>query len=208
MRLTGQVFGELTVVSESGRAHGYVVWLCRCTCGNMTHVRADRLRGGHTRSCGHLVGRSERIGRLPVELKGTKRSWYCMNGRTTRRTAKTCRNYIDRGIEVCERWRQSFDAFVEDMGVRPGSEYTIDRIDNERGYEPGNCRWATKSEQRRNSRDTVWVEWCGERVRLADLVERFGMSGGVVRQRLGLGWSIDRALSEPVRVYKRRESDV
>ena len=152
--LTGQVFGELTVLREAGRAgHKEVTWLCRCSCGKATTVAARDLRKGDTRSCGHLHGQGHvqhghaRRGRTPEYV-----AW---RGAITRCHDPNTRNFADyggRGIAVCDRWRQSFAAFLEDVGPRPGPGYLLDRRDNASNYEPGNVRWVTRRVSNINQR--------------------------------------------------------
>jgi hypothetical protein len=109
-------------------------------------------------------------------------------------------NYGGRGIRVCDRWLHSLVAFVQDMGAKPTPLHEIDRIDNDRGYEPGNCRWVTRSENDRNRRSTVWVTFEGQQRRLADLCEQFGVRDDTALFRMRrLGWSAERTFREPVR---------
>jgi hypothetical protein len=112
--------------------------------------------------------------------------------------AKDVRNYSSRGIVVCERWLD-FRKFLEDMGDRPGEEYSLDRYPNNNGnYEPGNCRWATAGEQARNRRVSLYVDYRGQRYYLKDLCEEVGLPYSVVLGRMYIGWSLERALREPV----------
>lgn len=114
-------------------------------------------------------------------------------------------NYGGRGITVCERWRDSFDAFLNDMGSRPSRLHTIDRIDNDGNYEPGNCRWATKREQANNKRDTVKVAYHGREVTISDLRLAAGLKHSTLFMRIQkYGWSLEDAVSTPV--GKRRAS--
>ena len=106
-------------------------------------------------------------------------------------------DYRVRGIVVCERWRGSFNAFFEDMGERPGREYSIERIDNDGDYEPGNCKWATAAEQSLNQRRTIFVERGGARVKLMELCRDLGVNYARVHSRVVLGWDLERALWEP-----------
>jgi len=85
-------------------------------------------------------------------------------------------SYGGRGIKVCEAWRRSFAVFLQDMGPRPGRGYSIERLNNAGDYEPGNCVWATPKQQARNRRNTVWVQWNGETLALAEAAERAGVN--------------------------------
>lgn len=107
-------------------------------------------------------------------------------------------NYGGRGIKVCERW-STFSAFIEDMGPRPPG-MTLERIDPNGHYEPANCRWASRIEQSRNTRRNIWVEFRGQRMCLKDACQLAGLDKGTVRHRIvNMGWSPERALSEPPR---------
>jgi hypothetical protein len=104
--------------------------------------------------------------------------------------------YGGRGIAVCERWRESFAAFLADVGPRPSPHHTIDRIDNARGYEPGNVRWATPTEQSRNKRSNRPITFRGETLVIAAWAKRLGIARSVLRRRLEI-WSVDDALTRP-----------
>lgn len=104
-------------------------------------------------------------------------------------------NYGGRGIKVCDRWANSFETFLADMGQKPDPSYSLDRINNDGNYEPANCRWASIQRQARNRRDVNMIEIGGARIALPDAVERLGLSLPKVRQRLNRGWTVERALS-------------
>ncbi|XXX79246.1 hypothetical protein WMF30_10770 [Sorangium sp. So ce134] len=107
--------------------------------------------------------------------------------------------YGGRGVSVCDRWRDSFEAFLEDMGPRPSLRYWIDRLDTNGNYEPANCAWRTAREQQRNRRNNRRVEWRGETMLLADWAERLGVAYDTLRQRLDSGWDVERAFTQPVK---------
>lgn len=147
----GDRFGRLVVESflnVQGRCNRY---LLKCDCGRETKTIAQRLLTGITQSCGKCVRR----GALPLYLikDPTYRSWRSMRNRCYNPSLPDYRNYGARGITVCDRWRDSFENFLADVGPRPGSEFSIDRYPNNDGnYEPGNVRWATKKQQGNNRR--------------------------------------------------------
>lgn len=113
--------------------------------------------------------------------------------------------YGGRGILVCDRWRQSFAAFVADVGPRPAGA-TLDRIDNDRGYEPGNVRWATRREQSANRFDSISLTHAGETLNLAEWSRRTRIDHGTIYARIRNGWSVARALTEaPDRRFTREQ---
>ena len=159
--ITGQRFGRLTVTS---RTENYIMpsggqkaqWVCKCDCGNTKVVTTTHLKSGHTSSCGCLQLETLENGRHANRTHGMKgspeyRSWQAMKQRCLNQNNVKFRLYGERGITICEQWLDSFETFFADMGTRPDGT-TLDRIDGSKGYYPGNCRWATYSEQNRNRR--------------------------------------------------------
>jgi hypothetical protein len=103
------------------------------------------------------------------------------------------------GITVCERWLNSFENFLADMGPRPSKDHSIDRIKRELGYAPGNCRWATRVEQNRNKINNRLITYNGETLTHAEWSYRLGLHPDTVGQRLRNGWTVERALTQPIR---------
>lgn len=155
--MIGQRFNRWTVISETDeRRNRKLVYVCRCDCGSERSVCAGNLRSGISKSCGCL--KLERIHDTKfLHGRGTKDptylTWSAMRARCSNPKASNFSRYGGRGIAVCARWN-SFEVFLADMGERPSRKHTIDRKDNELGYQPSNCRWATSSEQARNKRKT------------------------------------------------------
>jgi hypothetical protein len=110
------------------------------------------------------------------------------------------KNYGGRGISICERWK-TFENFAADMGAMP-DDHSLERIDVNGNYEPSNCRWATDLEQSRNTRKTRWIEYCGVRACLAEWSDRTGMRRGTISARLKNGWSVERALTAPLKLVE------
>ena len=127
----------------------------------------------------------------------THNVWLGMMQRCTRPGHIAWRNYGGRGIAVCARW-MSFEGFLADMGERPNGR-TLDRINNDGNYEPGNCRWASRSEQARNRADTRWLEFRGQRKSASTWSEESGIATTTIVRRIDLGWSVERAITTPVR---------
>jgi hypothetical protein len=122
-------------------------------------------------------------------------TWSGMHDRCRNPKNKRFAQYGGRGIAVCERW-QDFAVFREDMGARPSSRYTIDRIDNDRGYEPGNCRWATRLEQNSNQRHTRTLVAFGRRQSMSAWAREIGITRESLRDRLAKGMSVEDAVSK------------
>jgi hypothetical protein len=151
---TGQVFTRLTVIEKAGYSpHDKVMWRCLCECGNEVIVVGESLHCGLTKSCGCLrADRARERATHGMTNSPEYRSWAAMKTRCLNPNGHAFNYYGGRGIAVCDRWRDSFEAFYADMGPRPTGR-SLDRIDNDRGYEPDNCRWATATEQNNNRRN-------------------------------------------------------
>jgi hypothetical protein len=123
-----------------------------------------------------------------------------MRARTRYARGRSFADYGARGIRVCARW-ESFSNFLADMGSRPSSRHSLERIDNDGHYEPGNCKWATLAEQARNRRNNRRLTYAGETLTLVDWSERTNITKATIWERLRRGWSVERALTTPVRPH-------
>lgn len=173
-------FGRLTVIGEVRVGKRSIPgYLCRCECGNEKAVIRGHLNSGSVRSCGCLRRESaaelcRKTRRHGMHATPTYSSWCSMLQRCGAASHKDYHRYGGAGILVCDEWRTSFAAFHRDLGTRPTGT-TLDRIDNSRGYEPGNCRWATPTQQIRNRRRAIRVAVDGKEMALVDAALMFGV---------------------------------
>lgn len=204
--LLGQVFGRLTVIS-SRKVSGRIYLSCRCICGIIKEIRGRHVMTGATKSCGCWV-------RDTPSTKTHGRSndpvyfvWASMIQRCSNKNNKAFRNYGGRGITVCDRW-MTFYNFYSDMGPRPPGG-TVERINNDKGYSPENCRWATQKEQMQNTRINHYLT-CGNRTQtLCAWAAELGVTPGALCSRLSRGWSVEDAVTIlPKKVKKAIDSNI
>jgi len=185
--LTGKRFGRLMVKGRHPKnsSTGSPLWDCICDCGDVTVVWGKHLRRSATKSCGCLqrelaIKANTTHGEASGgELTRELVSWRGLKNRCLNMNAEKWENYGGRGIKICDRWKDDFKNFLEDMGRRPEGCSSIDRIDNDGDYEPGNCRWATHKQQAGNTTRSVWIENGGERQIKADWLREVGVNGNV-----------------------------
>jgi hypothetical protein len=195
---TGERFGRWEVVAYSHKSEkGKHYWLCKCDCGSQKPVFKHGLLSGISRSCGCLRGDELSARQATHRMTKSKvhRAWINMKHRCSNEDCAAYPNYGGRGIVVCAEWAASFGAFLRDMGEPPTAKHSLDRIDNNRGYEPGNVVWATVKQQNNNKRTNKTIEFGGKSMTAAAWDQWLGFKPGLVSQRLKKGWPIERALN-------------
>lgn len=203
--ITGMVFGRLTAKSLTQSDGKQRYWVCMCACGATVKIRAASLKNGHSKSCGclHKEKSSRQLWKHGASSPGRRSPeygvWASMNSRCADPSNARFERYGGRGITVCERWRHDYAAFLADMGPRPSKGHSIDRIDNDGIYEPGNVRWATAAQQMRNTSRSANVTAFGETMCITDWSGRFGVCDETIRNRLKSGVNPEQAVTEPVR---------
>lgn len=198
----GQRFGRLRVLIPEGRRKGLLAVLCICDCGNLKALPKTSLLHGFTRSCGCLGAESRKQNTRThgMSNKPIYAIWRNMRDRCQNPNHQDFYLYGGRGIRVCDRW-QKFENFFADMGHRPKGK-TLDRKNGNKDYSSENCRWATPKQQARNTRRNRLLTFQGKTQCVADWTEECGYPVGLIVNRLGDGWSVERALTTPCRVQK------
>lgn len=188
--ITSKRFGSLVAVAINGKSkNGKNVWKCICDCGATTYVPVGDLSSGNSKSCGcktkdalrNYVQEKKKNAVKSPHLKAAN-IWKKMISRCYDQLNKDFPNYGGRGISVCDQW-MDFKSFFNDMGDPPDG-MSIDRIDNNGNYEPSNCRWATSTEQARNKRNNVIVEYKGERMTVAEASIKSGIPASTIYSRV------------------------
>lgn len=187
----GNKFERLTIVSYAGvDKRNKTLYNVVCDCGSNLICFATELRQGHTKSCGCL--RSELSSKRMTSHGATKggekpsefSTWCNMKQRCNDSNSKNYHRYGGRGIKVCDRWVNSYENFIADMGQKPSPKHTIDRKDNNGDYEPSNCRWATQKEQNNNTSTNRIIEYEGQKMTVSEASEKSGIKYATLLRRV------------------------
>ena len=190
--MTGNKYGRLSVLQRSTTDKRK--WCCVCDCGSHKEVFATHISRGNTKSCGCFAREVTAKRNVSNAKHGKWRTrefimWMGMIQRCTDQNSDKWRRYGGRGIRVCKEWMDSFEVFLSFMGERPSPIHSLDRIDNERGYEPGNVRWATPREQANNRSNTIFVLVDGEQIPISIFADKCELSTRQIMRRIAKGVS-------------------
>ena len=201
----GQRFGRLTVID---RAKDYIspkgchrpMWLCRCDCGNEIVTDTTKLKSKHTQSCGCLKNgkTSERFKKHGKSRTKAHNEWVGIKQRCLNTRCFDYKDYGGRGITVCDRWRDSFVSFYEDVSKLPHfgeNGYSLDRIDTNGNYEPNNVRWASLQTQNNNKRNNRLLTYDGRTQTVAQWAREMNIPYSRLISRIYIGWSVEKALT-------------
>lgn len=185
----------LTVLLDVGYSHGQQSYLCECDCGNKSVVTGQRIRTGETKSCGCLSKKLTKARNRKHGFAGTHiyMIWAGIKSRCTNINNPKYKDYGGRGITMCNEWLNSFEKFYKDVGERPDG-LTLDRIDNNKSYFKENCRWATKSEQSKNRRNTIFMEHMNKKMCLKDWAKELNKPYSSMKIHAKNGLSIEQII--------------
>ena len=209
--ITGEKYGRLQVLAKDDASKSkYAMWICKCECGSIVIKRGSSLRSGHTKSCGCLHDElsSKRISAQNEthNMSNTRpyKIWVDMKKRCSNKKHWAFGHYGGRGIKVCDEWQEFLPFYEWSMANGYADNLTIDRIDNDGDYRPSNCRWATRKEQANNKSNNTIYEVDGKKHTIRKLSDLYGISYGTLSSRIrSYGWSVEKAVSTPVRRCKR-----
>ena len=176
-------------VSESKSKDGHIKWLCKCSCGDVSEYIATRVRNNRVNQCKQCATKAsaEKIKTHGMRNSKEYSTWSAMKARCIYIESKDFYRYGGKGIFICSEWANSFEAFFEHIGPAPSHQHSIDRIDNLKGYEPNNVRWATKTQQQRNKNNSVYVTNGKNVFHINDVATKLGISRGAAHLRLKRG---------------------
>lgn len=194
--IPGSRYGRLVALHPSGKRGYRTLWMFRCDCGTEVSIIPKSVRRGLTKSCGCLKSDLARERMTTHGMTGSAEFdiWRAIKARCYNANHGKFSRYGGRGISVCTRWKNSFANFFADMGRRPTPSHSVHRVNNDAGYSPKNCVWATATEQARNKSNSLHITYCGETLTPVQWASRIGISAATIRERLAEGLSTDIVL--------------
>jgi hypothetical protein len=205
--LIGKKFNHLTILKfDTPGLHGRTRFLCQCDCGNMTTVQWNNIQSNSIKSCGcYHIQRSTVHGKCGTQVY---RCWRNMKERCLNPNNTEYVNYGGRGITIYEPWIHSFEKWYSYVGEPPTAKHTLNRIDNNKGYEPGNVQWATQKEQANNKSTNHLIEFHGTTKTFMQWSEKLSISRLTLSSRLRRGWSVQKAFTTPIKKSQPHNADV
>lgn len=196
----GLKFGRLLVLSKIGQTKKDSIWQCQCDCGKIITCLKHNLIKGNTKSCGCLNRDSILLLNKRKATHGKSKApvykcWFNIKQRCLNPLNAHFKNYGGRGIKIHKEWENNFYEFYKYVGERPSKNHSIDRIDNNGNYEPGNVRWADRETQNNNRRVNVTIFFNGERFTVASLAKRFGLNPNPIYKKIKLGIQVEKIFS-------------
>ena len=204
--LLGEHFGRLTVIGEAKAIKGKAIWRCICSCGVEKNIMADHLLRGAINSCGCYKKEimKKTMAKLSFKHGDSRtilyRKYRSMLSRCNDPNNRYYKRYGGRGIKVCKEWEKDFVSF-KNWALKNGyvEGLSIERIDNNKGYSPDNCKFITLAEQQKNKSNNVKIHYKGETKILAEWARIFNINSQTIATRIKRGWSVEKALLTPVR---------
>jgi hypothetical protein len=193
----GDQVKHLTIIERIPDRGGHPYYLCRCKCGKTKTVRISTVISGNVNgcnSCSKIKHGHNQVGQMSSEYK----SWESAKQRVTNPNCEGYESYGGRGIAMCDRWLESFSEFLKDMGPKPSPHHTIERLDSDDGYYPGNCVWATLAEQNRNKKGVIRITHNGKTQCAAEWERELGFRDGAIREKLSKGLTFEQAIARPI----------
>ena len=198
--ISGRKYGRWTAIRFMHKVGRYHYWLFRCSCGNEKVFYKGHTAGSN--SCGCLSRELKtKHGKSKTKIYYV---WRGMRNRCNNKNTKSYPDYGGRGIRVCDRW-DSFDNFYADMGDKPFRGAEINRIDNDKDYDPDNCNWVTKTKNLSNTRQSVFIEAFGKKMTQSEWARETGLDRTVIAYRISAGWPIEKALTQKARPINRKK---
>jgi hypothetical protein len=196
--LSGRAFGKLTAIVPVGlnKSRQYV-WWCHCECGGNSIANGSNLLRGNTLACGCVrqVDLADRTRKHGMSKTRMFKIWTGVTKRCTNENCSSYNRYGGRGIEMCDRWKESFENFYGDMKDGYADNLTLEREDPNGNYCKDNCKWATMIEQARNKTNSVFIEYNGQKKSMAEWAELKGVPSGTIGNRIRAGWSVERSFT-------------
>lgn len=193
---TGKIYGRLLVLRRADVIGNEASWICKCECGNETTVVGGNLKKGYTTSCGcyHREKLSERLTTHGMTDTPEYKAWCEMKSRCFSPSNTSYLNYGGRGITVHLDWIESFENFYSYIGSKPTPEHSVERMNVNGNYEPGNVCWATQFEQARNKRNNTFLEYKGEVKIIQDIIRDTGEPATTLRRHISNGKTLEETL--------------